>query len=276
LTFALIYTGIPSKSDVDELRSRVDQLESTLYHIRQTLKTTFHWVRLRGSLTRISAGGDNIWGIHTSQQQVYRWMNNQWSRVVGPPHGSPTDISAASDGTVIILNSYHQIFRWKASEHYSQSWTQLPGALTSISVGSAKNIWGCNQQHEIFFWNSTQGWIRKEGGPCVQITAAADGTVFVLTLDDQILQLNSNSTWKNIPNPEFSNSPFISISVSDSKTVIATNREGELWIFNGVGWERVSGGPLVQVSVGSRGFGQVWGVNSASEVWRHERIHPDQ
>jgi len=60
-------------------------------------------------------------------------------------------------GQVWGLNKSQEIYKWTGT-----SWTQIPGALVSIAVGSDGQVWGLNAGQEIYQWNGTN-WTHIAG-----------------------------------------------------------------------------------------------------------------
>ena len=91
------------------------------------------WQLLSGtaSAARVSASDStDIWYL-TSAQEDFRSQGLPWNPVQVP--GGLTNISAASDGTVWGVSANQEVFSYGPS-----GWTQMPGALTQIAVGSAR------------------------------------------------------------------------------------------------------------------------------------------
>lgn len=69
------------------------------------------------------------------------------------------------------MNSAGNIYRREGG-----GWTEVPGALAQVSVGSATRIWGVNKAGKIYQWTGG-GWAEVPGG-LSNVSAAGDGTLW--------------------------------------------------------------------------------------------------
>jgi virginiamycin B lyase len=134
-------------------------------------------------------------------------------------------------------------------------WTQVPGVLTKVSVGSASEIWGVNSGKQIFKFGGA--WIpvpAAQSGGLTQVSAASDGTVWGLN-DGKIFRLNG-SNWEKITGT------LAQISVGSATEIWGVNLAKQIFRYNVTtpGWDKVDG-TLSQVSVASDGT--VWGLLDA-------------
>jgi len=180
-------------------------------------------------------------------------------------------------------------------------WTQVPGALRYVAVGSATNIWGVNASDNIFRWNGS-GWVQVPGALRF-IAAAADGTVWGVNGAGTPFRWGGND-WVKMPGTVsavsvgsaqsvfgitkdngdgtggtlfyWGGSAWINLDpqAATNITSVAADSSGNTWLTdrfshinyrlsNGSG-QRIAGG-LIQVSGGGR---YVMGLNTAGQIWR--------
>jgi Tectonin domain len=101
-----------------------------------------------GAFPALTVGPNGaVWAIDTSSSLVYQYdyfvgfVNSGWTF---------TQIQAGGDG-IWALGSTGNTFRWDWS---ALGFTQVPGTLASISVGSGGGVWGTNSSHQVFAFST--------------------------------------------------------------------------------------------------------------------------
>jgi uncharacterized protein YkwD len=101
-----------------------------------------------------------------------------------------------ADGTVWALNQGN-IWSYSGS-----GWSQVPGGLTQVSIGSATNVWGVNSAlpEWLWQWNGSQ-WAQIAAPSTftpIQVSAGEDGTVYALDQRSYIFHWLGGA-WQTIP-----------------------------------------------------------------------------
>lgn len=85
-----------------------------------------NWTQLPGAAVEISAKGNELWVINSSQK-IYRWDGQNWQ--LKP--GAATRVGASPDGWTWVVNSKNQIYRWNKN---TNNWDGIQGALVQIDA----------------------------------------------------------------------------------------------------------------------------------------------
>ncbi len=98
----------------------------------------------------------------------------------------PGNLKQVSDGAVWGVNGYDEIFAWDSQ---TSSWTEIPGSLSQIAVGSSSSVWGINAAGAVYRWSGSEwfsgGWDpiilqSQTPGTFTQIAPTADGVAWVI------------------------------------------------------------------------------------------------
>lgn len=101
---------------------------------------------LPGSLTQIAVGPNGFWGLFSNT--IYAFYDNVQN--FAPLSGTFAQIQAGGNG-VWALTPSGFIYRLEPS---SSLFVQIPGVLTSLSVGSGAGVWGINSVHQVFAFSA--------------------------------------------------------------------------------------------------------------------------
>jgi hypothetical protein len=102
--------------------------------------------QLPGSLTQVTVGPNGFWGLYSDQ--IYEFYDNIQDFAQLP--GSLARIAAGGNG-VWGLDSSGGIYRLEPT---TSSFVQIPGVLTSISVGSGGGVWGINSAKHAYVFST--------------------------------------------------------------------------------------------------------------------------
>ena len=138
------------------------------------------------------------------------------------------------------------------------SWTQMPGSLAQVSVGSATQMWGVQANQQIWRWNGS-GWTQIPGY-LVCVSVGSDATVWGVNANQQIYRRDGDD-WTLIPGT------LVQISVGSATNVWGVNASDRVYRWNGSDWDQVADG-LMYVSAAADG--SVWGVKRTGQVWRRD------
>ena len=85
-------------------------------------------------------------------------------------------------GAVWGINSKQQIYNFNPQ---TQRWTLISGSLMQVAAGSANVVWGINASGQVYQYGGGK-WSLRAGLTAVQISVAADATVWGLNSQQQI------------------------------------------------------------------------------------------
>jgi GH43 family beta-xylosidase len=150
--------------------------------------------------------------------------------------GGLIDVSVGSDGTVVGVAPDDRV--WEYTGVGSLPWTEITGkSITRVAVRSANDIWGLASDGSI--WRYTGTWNQIAGG-AVDIAAGADGSVWATA--------SSGGTWQWTGGTSSTNWP--------------TN------------WSLVTGsapgGNSLLVEASGKSSSDLWGVASNGNIWHYD------
>lgn len=124
------------------------------------------------------ANANTIWGLDTTGY-LYSYTGSSWSQKIC----CVDRISVGQDGALWATNPADSL---RVLEWNGTSWNAFtrPAGMVYVSVGSASNIWGLDPSNRVFKFNGS-AWAPVLGS-LVQISAAADGTVWGIGTNGQI------------------------------------------------------------------------------------------
>lgn len=162
---------------------------------------------------------------------------------------------AAGTKTLWGLDLFGDIYRWDAA---SETFVQIPGALSDIAVGIDDDAWGVNAQGMIFhFDQASQSWTWIPG-ELSQIAVGSDGAVWGLNRYDQIFRFNAGTGFF-----EYVPGALNSIVVGADGGVWGVSSSWNAHHFNPAkqGWDEIGGGITVQGIAAGSGS-NVWAVGN--------------
>jgi len=105
-----------------------------------------------GTLSQITVGINDVWGFGfggIQEYTVYRYDPNSFAWIsYGAGGGVGDQVVAGGDG-VWVIDAPDSVYHMD-SLGYATGFEQVPGALTSIAVGSGAGVWGVNSSHQLF------------------------------------------------------------------------------------------------------------------------------
>jgi virginiamycin B lyase len=233
---------------------------------------TASWEGVPGSLKQIAVGGDgSVWGVDAGGR-IFKGVNlpRPYQTLI-PVVGTFTQMSVGADSEAWAVDSANLIYKFDPS---TQSWQNVPGALTQIAAGGGQNAaggssntWGLNAAGQIWQWGkpftTPRDW-NYISGELVQVAAGADGSVWGINAGSQTYTYDSSAqSWTNIPGE------LAQLSVGADGSVWGINASQQIYRFDPTSqfWVNVPGS-LVQISVGSAK--NVWGVNAQGEIYTYD------
>lgn len=218
-------------------------------------------------IERVATGGASAWASDWLGLTLYRYVPYELFQVVG---SNPSLINSLSVGggsvmqndEVWLTDSNSNIYRWNWS---TQSFYEIPGALTSITVGAGYTachpyeVWGINSNNQVFRYDyCSNGW---DSIPGYALTTLATG-------GGEVWGLN---TFNNVFRFNFSTNQFdllvgslAQISVG-AGGVWGADWNANLWQFDPFtqSWDPISNPEANQISAGADGVfaSQGWPIN---------------
>ncbi|QSQ24650.1 S8 family serine peptidase [Pyxidicoccus parkwayensis] len=124
------------------------------------------------------ANANTIWGLDPTGY-LYRYTGSAWEQKIC----CVDRISIGEDGVMWATNPADDL---RVLEWNGTSWNAFtrPKGMIYVSVGNASNIWGLDPSNHVFKFNGSS-WAPVLGS-LVQISAAADGTVWGIGTNGQI------------------------------------------------------------------------------------------
>jgi hypothetical protein len=172
--------------------------------------------------------------------------------------GSLAQISVGSDGSVWGINSAGQIY-W--SNPQTQHWQHILGQLAQVAVASDGAVWGINSAQQVYRFNAqTQGW-DPIPGLLTRIAVGSAGVVWGINSSQQIFRFDPGTQgWDQIPGS------LVQIAVGADGSVWGLNVQEQIFSFDPQtqGWDQIPG-LLTQIAVGSANA--VWGINDQQQVF---------
>lgn len=224
----------------------------------------FEWIGGTIGFAQIAAGADgDLWAVKNNGAYHYDVLHDTMDAAGG---ASIAQVAIGSGASVFGVSVGGQVFQWSAG---SQSWSQVPGNLSSIAVGANGTAWGVNPAQQIFTTGQVTrayqalSWIP---GSLSQISVGADGSVW---------GLNGNRV-------EFFNTgtqSFEAVAGAPLLAQLSLGARGDVWgiddngnIFqydaNAGSWNSIAGN-LNFIEVGADR--SVWGINSAGETYTYDQ-----
>jgi hypothetical protein len=175
-------------------------------------------------VTRVSVSDDGTTFATTSQEQIVRFVNGQWTQVPGaaktvavgnastvycanaggqlwrldpmsgqwahvPASFQAVDVSVGADGTLYAVDAADGIHRF---EPMLGQWTTIPGQLVQISVHDANTVVGVNRQGAVYQLNpASNAWTHLSQVPAASRVAAATDGLYVVCADQSVKHVSA-------------------------------------------------------------------------------------
>lgn len=158
-----------------------------------------------------------------------------WQLITADP--KLKQVSIGSDADIRGVDNADKIYQYNGD--HDQSWsTMTPDSrLSQISVGDAHIMWGVNSHDYIFEYNGNHnnGWTRiTPDSRLSHVSVGNDGTVWGVSNADLVYQYDANNhKWSQMT----ATSRLSQISVGSAFQVAGVNKNGELFKWNGEGWD---------------------------------------
>jgi hypothetical protein len=167
--------------------------------------TAQHFKQVKGSLTSVSAGRNEVFGVD-AEDQAWRYSASlkSFSKIANV---SLTHV-AVGGGT---LSQKDEVWGFNANFVYrfnysKKEFVQIPGILTQITVGVGNQddchpyeVWGVNSGDEIWRFNYCENEFVQVPGSLTQV-ATGGGDVWGINSAGQIFHFNFNAdTWGQVP-----------------------------------------------------------------------------
>ncbi len=216
------------------------------------------WNRMAGLLKQISVGyGGEIWGVNSSDN-IYRYNNNDsWTQI----SGALKNVSVGQNGVVWGTNAANNVYRYNGNN----TWTQIPapsGGMKQVSVGHDGTVWGVQPDNDLYRYNTNNTWTLLNGKR-KYVSVRTEEDVWSIDPNNNVYRADGQF-WYSVPGPA---GGLTQISVGMGGEVWAVAPDEKVYRYDDPGWTLIPGGARKKhISVGF--YEEVWGVNSADQVWR--------
>jgi hypothetical protein len=141
--------------------------------------------------------------------------------------------------------------------------TPLDGQLTDVSASSTQVV-GVNATQQIYQRSLPMGQWQQLPGAAARASVADDGTLWVVTAQDQIFRWIGN-TWQPVPGA------LKEISVGSAAQIVGSNGSGQIYRFDAMAnsWALVPA-PFAAASVSVGSDGTLYAVDASDNVHRFE------
>ena len=160
------------------------------------------------------------------------------------------------------------------------TFTAMPGSAKDIGIGASGHVWIIgtdahgNGDFGIYNW-SLGSWRRADGG-AIRIAVSPTGVPWVVNAGGNIWRRTTNSattgTWELMPGLATDIGIGYDGSVWIVGSITAPAREGQIFKFNGSGWDQANNGSGVRISVGPSG--DPWILTSTAAIFHRNSSSP--
>ena len=206
-------------------------------------------------------------------QQFGKYYNYKWSNVkqefntlynnMKDPNGDEQDVAVQQCLGIGVLREAAPTDDWTQNIIMKwDNWTNVPGRMKSISVGSDGSVWGIRQDNTIWYSMRVGGSWSMEGGQLVQISARSMNSGMIAGINDansQFRFISHGGNWSYIGGPEM----WVSVGADGTRCAIGANQSIILYTQDD---KTVLPGSLVMCSVVNQT--NIWGVNGSNEIYR--------
>lgn len=225
-----------------------------------------------GSLAWISVGGgtflepDEVWGYNAAGQ-YYRWSSGGWVQIPVPRGlGSSLVIGKGFNNSchpyevwaIGTANRFNGNNIWRYN-YCSLTWQQIPGQLSSLSVGGGE-VWGLAWGQIWRFNTDTQSGWTQIPGVLTSLAVGSDG-VWGVNASQQVFQFSSaTQTFVQIPGATLTS------VAAGGNGVWGLNASHQVFRYQAVNRTFVLSPSVLlnQITVGSGGG--VWGIDTANNI----------
>jgi len=213
------------------------------------------WNRVSGALRQVTCKGANVVGCNKSGSIYQRNYNdNSWTQLAG----TGVWAAAAIDYSIWHCNAAGDIYRSNAS---NTGWDRMPGGApvgcAQIDAWTRDRAVHVNKSGQFFeFLNGTWNELPGTG---THITIGADGEKWHVNSAGHIYRmLPGQNTWQRIAGS------LKYIHCTDGSNVAGVNASGNMYRWNGSGWEQLNGSGTY---IGST-WGNLWQVNTSDDIYQ--------
>jgi virginiamycin B lyase len=138
-----------------------------------------------------------VWGAPVSgyaMNSLYRYDGSAWYATTLTLSVPLRSLSVASDGTFYAITSVNYLYRLIAGTTW-QPYQLFAGEASIISAGSETNVWGLTTDGEMYRMTPDPDAWQQVPGSMMMVSAAADGTVYGLTSQNQVVAYQGDCTW---------------------------------------------------------------------------------
>lgn len=151
--------------------------------------------------------------------------------------GSASQVVAAGDGSIWVLSDQPSGSTDKYIWHFANNaWTNIPGMASRIAVTPGGNLYAVNSGGGTYLYNTQTAQWTALGGGALDVTAAADGSTYVLSNagsgPDYAIWHNEQGVWTQVPGAGVRLAASLD---TGTYTAGATLTPGGLYVINSAG-----------------------------------------
>lgn len=182
-----------------------------------------NWTRMPWNWTDGAAIAANRYYAIGLDRGVYRWTGQTWAKVGRDSKA----VAAGSDGTVAVINADDNTVWVKVADDNVENWRQVPGAWAKqIAVMKRGTLYFVGTDNNVWRSTMTSPPVRV-GRDATAISAAADGTVTVVSMDGSLWRKNAddnNEAWTALGGPK-----SVKIATPDRGRLVYSDAGGLLY-----------------------------------------------
>ena len=221
-----------------------------------------NWRQLPGRATDIAAGADgSMWIIGTDRTQggygIYKWDGRNWRQT----DGAGERIAVDRNGDPWVINSNGDIYQRR-----NNTWNLMSGTATEIAAGADGSMWiiGADRQSggNGVYQMRGNNWSRTNDNGADKIAVDRGGTIWTIKPDGSIYQKRRNS-WVQMPGA----ATEITAGADGSVWILGTDRQGEgygIYKWDGRDWAKMDG---AGIKIAVDRSGNPWVVNESGNVF---------
>ena len=155
--------------------------------VKETVSTsisttcTGSWKKIAGAAVQIAVGPKGVPWVVNSNDNIFERQGSNWHR----KNGAAKDIGVGADGTVWVIGTNVESGGYAIYKRNGSSWNKIVGSGVRISVQPDGRAWLVNKFGSIYQYNGS-GWSKKTGTTAKDIGVGADGSVWIIGIDQSI------------------------------------------------------------------------------------------
>ena len=139
------------------------------------------------------------------------------------------------------------------------TWATVPGELVQISAAADGTIFGITGEQSVWQWDAGVSNWKQIPGSLTQVTAGSASNVWGISADGTIFKYSGNGNWAMVTGK------FMSVSAAADGTVAGVSSTGQPQKWNGSAWTALPG---VVRSISTGNAQTIWALDNSNSVFR--------